>query len=453
VFRRALAEDAGDAALRVEVEQGLAWCVHSTANVRDAVAHARTAVELAETLDDPFRLAGALSQLALLESLLGDGLAIETAERAMAVAPAEGMTPLRRAPEWIGGVLLQWADDLPGARQRLDALHREAAERGDEHSLPFVLFQLGRVELLMGDWELARVHAAECHETTVQSGQAGEHPYSLTIGALVDAHRGAVEPAREKIAEGFALAGRHGTQPAEFELLAARGFLALSLGEAAIADRTLSALAERVRGAGIGDPSVFRFHGDAIEAKVAAGRHDEAAVLLGELEGLGLRLDRTWARAVACRCRALVSAASGDLAGAYEALEPAAELHERLGQPFEQARTELARGSIQRRDRKKRAARESLESALSVFERLGAELWAAKARSELARVGGRAPSQGLTATEERVAELIAAGHTYQETADALFVSPKTVQWNLSKIYRKLGVRSRAELAARLAGKG
>ena len=110
----------------------------------------------------------------------------------------------------------------------------------------------------------------------------------------------------------------------------------------------------------------------------------------------------------------------------------------------------LALGSVQRRDRKKRAARESLGGALEVFDKLGATVWASRTRAELARVGGRAPAAGLTPTEKRIAELIAAGHTYREAADALFISPKTVQWNLSKIYRKLGVRSRAELAARLS---
>jgi len=68
-------------------------------------------------------------------------------------------------------------------------------------------------------------------------------------------------------------------------------------------------------------------------------------------------------------------------------------------------------------------------------------------------VGGRAPAAGLTPTEERIARLIASGRTYREAADALFISPKTVQWNLSKIYRKLGIRSRAELAGRLADSG
>ena len=108
-------------------------------------------------------------------------------------------------------------------------------------------------------------------------------------------------------------------------------------------------------------------------------------------------------------------------------------------------------GTLQRRTRQKRAARESLTQALAMFDRLGARLWSEKAHAELGRIGGCAPAPGtLTPTEERVAALVAAGHTYREVADALFISPKTVQWNLSKIYRKLGVRSRAELAAKMA---
>ena len=154
---------------------------------------------------------------------------------------------------------------------------------------------------------------------------------------------------------------------------------------------------------------------------------------------------------MACRGRALLSAARGDLRAAYPELERALVLHDRLEEPFERARTLVVLGNVLRRDRKKRAAREALESALEIFARLGAVLWEAKTHAELARVGGRAPATaGLTPTEQRIAELIASGLSYRETADALFISPKTVQWNLSKIYRKLDIRSRSELPARLA---
>jgi len=451
VFGAALAEYADDAALRIEVELGLAWCTHATSTIPAAEAHARTALELAETLGDPTLLAGALSHVAFLESLQGGGVALATIERAVALGHAPAWSQILGRPDWIHALLLQWAGQLGASRTRFEALYRDAVDRGDEHSLPVVLFQLARVELLTGDWEHAKAHAAECGETTLLAGLASERPFSLTIEALVDAHLGLVEPATAKIAEGLELAWRLGTRSAGFELLAARGFLELSLGDAAGADATFGQLIALVRPAGFGEPALFRYHGDAVEAKLALGHRDEAEALLDELERLAAAPAGTWARTVAARCRGLLHATGGDLDAAHRALEGALQRHDELGQPFERARTLLVLGSVRRRDRKKRAAREALGGALEIFDQLGATLWADRTRQELARVGGRPPqSAGLTPTEERVAALVASGRTYREAADALFISPRTVQWNLSKVYRKLGVRSRAELAARLS---
>ena len=119
--------------------------------------------------------------------------------------------------------------------------------------------------------------------------------------------------------------------------------------------------------------------------------------------------------------------------------------------PFERARTLLALGTVQRRAHHKRAARETLELAAESFDRLGARLWEAKARAELRRIGGRAaPKSDLSETERQIVALVVAGRTNREAAAELHLSPNTVAWNLSKIYRKLGVRSRTELAARIA---
>lgn len=450
VFRAALDEPTDDVALRIEIEQGLAWCVHSTDGVAAAMPHARTALELAEDHGDPTILAGALGFVAFLETLQGRGIAMGTIERALALGHSPDWSQILGRPDWLHALMVAWTGDLTAARERFAALHREALERGDEQSLAAILVQLARAELLTGDWDAARLHAAECHEATVQSGQVGERPYALVIEALVAAHFGDAEKARATIEEGLELAERLGTRPAGIELLATRGFLELSRGDAAAADCTLARVAETADEMGIVEPVLYRFHGDAIEAKVALGATDEATALVDALEALGARLERAWALAIAARGRGLLSAALGDRDAAYAALDRARELHDRLQEPFERARTLLALGSVQRRDRKKQPARESLEAALAVFDDLGAALWSERARAELARIGGRAPAGGLTPTEARVAELIAAGRTYREAADALFISPKTVQWNLSKIYRKLGIRSRAELAARLA---
>ena len=106
---------------------------------------------------------------------------------------------------------------------------------------------------------------------------------------------------------------------------------------------------------------------------------------------------------------------------------------------------------MQRRARQKAAAKESLEGALAIFEELPAPLWAQRAQEELGRIGLRRAAPGeLTTSERRVAELAAAGLTNREVAARLFMSPKTVEANVARAYRKLGIRSRAELGARLA---
>jgi DNA-binding CsgD family transcriptional regulator len=449
VFTAALAEPSDDLALRIEIEEGLAWSTHTAHNMDAAREHARTALALAERLGEPSLLAGALSQVAFLDSVAGEGIAMETIERASALGRPPGWSQILGRPDWVHALLLQWAGQLGVARERFRALYQDATDRGNEHSLPFILYHLARIDLLTGEWDRALGYARDCRDTTLQSGQVGERPYYLLIEALVEAHLGMVEPARAKIAEGLALVEQLGVRPAGFELLAIRGFLELSLGEVERADQTFGQLADGIARTGLREPALFRFNGDAVEAKVALGRTGEAATMLDQFEALAAALDRTWALMVASRCRGLLHAANGETDAAYQALERALGLHDRMEEPFERARTLLVLGSVQRRDRKKRAARDSLQAALAVVDRLGAVLWSARADAELARVGGRAPSAGLTPTEERVAQLIAAGLTYRQAADTLFISPKTVQWNLSKIYRKLGVRSRAELAARL----
>jgi DNA-binding CsgD family transcriptional regulator len=453
LFEAALAEVGDDVRLQIETERGLAWSIHQVGNVAAANDRACHALDLAEQLGEKGVLASALADVAVHESVRGDGIAFATIERALALESEVGWHPILSRPRWVHGMLLQWAGNLDGSRVVLEALRRDVLAQGDEHSLAIVLDQLARTECLAGNWPTAARYAEAGYEAVSQTGES-ERPYALTGRARVDSHLGLVEPTRSATDEGLQLALRMGVMPAYFELLAVRGFLELSLGSAAEAHRFLGPLPDGVREAGFGEPTFFRFHGDAVETLLALGRIEEAAALLDELEERGRALERVWALTIASRCRALLRAATGEIERADTELEHALELHERLGEPFERARTLLVRGTIQRRARKKRAARESLQAALAVFDSLGARLWSDKARAELTRIGGRALGPGaLTPTEERVASLVAAGRTYREVADELFISPKTVQWNLSKIYRKLGIRSRGELAATLAQQG
>ena len=255
VFGRALAEPDIDVALRIEIQTGLSWCTQSVDTVRAAQVHARTALALAEELGDPTLLARALSHVAFLESLSGAGMAMDLIERALELPSEPGWTQILGRPDWIHALLLFWDGRLEEARDRFAALHEEALERGDEHSLPFVLFQLARAELLLGDWGAAGRHAAECLETVAQSGHAGEGPYALTIVALVAAHRGAVERARKSSRAGWSWRSAR-RQPAALELLATRGFLELSLGRPA--DATFDEVRASVAESGLLEPALFR---------------------------------------------------------------------------------------------------------------------------------------------------------------------------------------------------
>jgi DNA-binding CsgD family transcriptional regulator len=128
-------------------------------------------------------------------------------------------------------------------------------------------------------------------------------------------------------------------------------------------------------------------------------------------------------------------------------LTTATQLHARTEQPFDAARTELVFGDVRRRAKQKRLAREALERAVHAFDHLGAPLWAEHARRSLARISGRSAPRGLTPTERQVADLVVAGRTNREVAEALFMSVRTVESNLSRVYAKLGITSRRQLRA------
>src|SRR5262245_22800103 len=154
-------------------------------------------------------------------------------------------------PDWLHGMLLMWEDRLPEALQRFQTMRADAIARGDEQSLPFVLFHLARAELLLGSWTTAAATAAACVRSTIESGQDSERPFSVLINALVNGHLGDVAAAELEIVQGIALAERFGVGPAILELLAARGFVELSVGRFDDADRTLGEVARMASDIGL----------------------------------------------------------------------------------------------------------------------------------------------------------------------------------------------------------
>jgi DNA-binding CsgD family transcriptional regulator len=228
------------------------------------------------------------------------------------------------------------------------------------------------------------------------------------------------------------------------------GHLELALGDAQAAAGHLRALPERLISLGWNDPADSVWP-DAIEALVEVGALEDAARYLGRYEALAERSGSVWALATAARCRGLLAAAEGSFDAAFEAFDRALAEHDRMPGTFERGRTLFATGATRRRVRQRGAARRALEAALRIFEEQGAELWARRAVDELQRISGRRPADGeLTATELRVARLAAEGRANKEIAATLFMSVHTVEAHLSRVYRKLDVRSRTELAQHTA---
>ena len=161
-------------------------------------------------------------------------------------------------------------------------------------------------------------------------------------------------------------------------------------------------------------------------------------------------IDPDWADAVAARCESLLLAARGELDAAEAAAAEALRADVGCRTPFERARLLLVQGQLRRRRREKRAAEESIAAALDAFEEIGAYRWADRARVELGRLGVRRADDELTPTEDHVARLAASGMSNKQVASSLFISPSTVKTNLAKVYCKLGVTGRAQLATAMA---
>jgi DNA-binding CsgD family transcriptional regulator len=347
--------------------------------------------------------------------------------------------------------VLAWTDELDASRSSLLRLRSEAIESGHEHVLPYVLNWLGRVECFAGDWRGGLAYAVEAHDASLQAGLEVERPYTLATIALAHAHLGQVDDAADAISIGLHLAQRMEVVPAQLELLAARGFLELSLGQAEDAYATLADLADRACSAGFAQPAVQRFHPDLVEAAIDLGKLEAANHYLRELENCAGALKSPWARALSVRCAGLVVAAEGDQQTALEMLERAVVEHERLPNAFERARTLLQHGIVLRRLKRKRDARNSIQAALEIFTQHEAPLWAERAQTELARISGSSPSatNELSETERQIAMLVAAGRANKQVATELHVTVRTVESNLTRIYKKLGVSSRSQLAARM----
>jgi DNA-binding CsgD family transcriptional regulator len=310
---------------------------------------------------------------------------------------------------------------------------------------------LAELELRAGNWSRALDHARALDDMLRRWVGADGQAWATACNTLVKAHLGDVDAAIGAAERTLSLARPIGAFWTVMRSESALGLLELSAGrDAAALDHLLPLLEER-QGVSLHKSLVARTLSSAVEALIGVGDLERAAILVGQLEEHARAMPVPSAIAAAGRCGALVLAQDGDVDAARASLDKALAEHARLHEPFELARTYLAQGSIERRAKQKAAARTALGRAEALFAELGARLWLERTQRELARTGiARSLDRELTATERQVAELAASGAHNKEIAGALFVSVKTVEANLSRVYTKLGIRSRVELAPRLA---
>jgi DNA-binding CsgD family transcriptional regulator len=453
LFRECLADTRTDVAVRIDAENGLANSLFFLReDLATAVRHARRAARLARERGDRATLAVILGDQGMIEAVHGRSQARRTLRAAVAIEDEALNVPAMRGPSFQLAVTSVWSDDLDAARAALQDVRQRAVAHGDESSLPFILSYLSLADCLAGRLEQAVRVADEGVEAAVMADQEIGRAFVVSARALAEACLGREQEARSDAGVALDLAKR-GTMFAEMTSVWALGLLELALDNPAEAHKHLGPLVERIEATGVGEPGSIRFVTDDVEALVTLGELEHARVLVGRHEERARRLRRRSALAACARCRGLLAGAEGDFDGALASFGAALDSYLVLSLPLETARTVLALGSVQRRAKQRAAARHSLERAQAEFDGLGARLWSEKTRAELARIGGRAPSPDeLTATEQRVAALVAAGRTNPEVAAELSLTVHTVEKALTRIYSKLGVRSRTELARKLAVK-
>ncbi|MDT5017477.1 MAG: hypothetical protein QOD39_3637 [Mycobacterium sp.] len=429
----------------------LSFAQANTGEYIEALRNSEEAVKYAEELGIPVLTSQALADWQILSALCGHGFDEASVQRAVDLEDPDFDAPIPFRGHSAAAQVLSWAGRLDEAYEHMQVLRRRCVDRGADSDMLFVAVWDTLINVWRANFAAGAETADDAMERAEQMG--GDHGLviALTVRGLVAAYSGRVEQARADANAAIEAADRFGAPMlAEWPLMTL-GFVSVSLGDH---NQAMTDLAPLVAGF---DQLVCTeiikagFVPDAVEAMVSLGRIDEARPMIEALERNGSRLDRSWMLAIAARCRAMVLASAGDVEAAEQAARQAMAEHDRLAMPFERARTQLLLGQLQRRQRQKQSAADTLAEALRTFEALGAPLWADRARAEMGRtnVTGRRVSV-LTPSEQRVGELAASGMTNRDIAASLFVSAKTVEANLTRIYRKLGIRSRAELG-RLMG--
>ncbi|MBM7789636.1 AAA family ATPase [Tenggerimyces flavus] len=448
---QALDEAGNNRILRIQCGLHRAW--YGTHNLQGQLQSIEAAVELVRDDDarnHPDLYACAQLMAAYYRFFNGLGLDREAIEFARGLVRADDTA---WAADWARMVWRSLAKyiDLVEVRAAYVTEYDLCASVGDESSMGTLSMHLAEVDCWLGDWKVARDEAERSMEILEQCGHDRWRGFALYAWGLVAAHQGELEPARNAALQGFEFATRTKDPWVSGMHLGLLGFIELSRHNIDTAIGYFDQAESMLDTIGLAEPARHPFQADHLQAVLARNDLERASALLQRLEERMERAPYPWLAAVTLRSRGLVRVAHGDLDGARDAIDQALKAHDELPMPFEHARTLLVQGQLLRRAKEKRSARAVLLAAKRVFDELGAAPWSEATADELGRLGLRRGTIGeLTPTEEQIALLVARGHTNREAAASAFVSVKSVEANLTRIYRKLGIRTRRDLS-RLLG--
>ena len=423
----------------------------ATADIPKSLATAREACGSMARADSGVRV---FAESMLASALILSGERAEAAEILDRSLPLlRRADPLTQAGELItnSGHCFAWLERHEVAGELLDRVIARAREASAPAALPWALVCRAELDFRTGRWAIATANAEEAAHLCDELGLNSILPYALECVARVSAATGKEALCRASAARAMRLVDSHRAEPARVYLHATLGTLELGLGQIEAAIGSLERVRELAARAGLREPNVVHWWADLVEAYVRAGLLDDARAALRDFQREASATRGRWALGTEARCRGLVVRRGGDADRAFA--DSAAHL-ERLGAPFELARTRLCHGEHLRRSGRRAASRQVLRSAAAAFERLGATPWLSRARNELMATGDKprrrrevAEADRLTAHELQVVRVVAAGASNREAAAALFLSPKTIEFHLGHVYRKLRVRGRTELAA------
>lgn len=442
----------GDLEFGAAVAAHLAWLYSLRMRLPLVVEWARRSIAGGDTaaLDVPVR--------SLVMTSLGLG---GRADEALAYAASlpelqPGLTEPDVEPLMGRGVVRMWTDDLAGARADLSA----AAVRPHLSGIPLVaLGWLAEAEYRLGAWDDSVVHASLAVSLVGDTDQVWLAAFVHTMATWALAARGDWEGCAGHVRSARDAAAALGDAASIGYACVAAAHLAFCRADPLGVVAALQPIVALPGWQQVDEPGVLIWRELHADALVTLGRLEDAEGVLVDLEARAVPRARTSALTRAARLRGRLAMARGDADGARVAFASGLAHAERLAMPFERALLQQAYGAFLRRAGERRAAAAQLRAALHGFTGLGAEPFAGRCQVELDACGlsprTRPPSGhvALTPQELAVARLVATGRTNREVAAELVVSPKTVEYHLGHAFTKLGVRSRTQLAVRLAAGG